>query len=217
MNKHALQLIGLTALAMILSGCAVKPRDNNAYKGTIPKSILVLPPTNESPDVRASESVYSQVTKPLAESGYYVYPVAVVSETFKSNGMAEPSDIQAINLAKIRDVFGPDAVLYLNVREYGTQYRVIASESRVTVDGKLLDAKDGKLLWTGTATASSSEQSSSGGGLVALLIQTAVKQIINTATNQSHRIAPITAYRLLGAQSPQGLPYGPRSPQYSQK
>ena len=187
MNKHALQLIGLTALAMILSGCAVKPRDNNAYKGNIPKSILILPPTNESPDVRASESVYSQVTKPLAESGYYVYPVAVVSETFKSNGMAEPSDIQAINLAKIRDVFGPDAVLYLNVREYGTQYRVIASESRVTVDG------------------------------VALLIQTAVEQIINTATNQSHRIAPITAYRLLGAQSPKGLPYGPRSPQYSQK
>ncbi len=217
MKKNVIQVVSLVALSLILSGCAVKPRDNTAFKEGIPKSILVLPPANESPDVRASESVYSQVTKPLAESGYYVFPVAVVSETFKSNGLAEPSDIQAVNLAKISEVFGPDAVLYLNVREYGTKYRIISSESRVTVDGKLLNAKNGKLLWSGTATASSSEQSSSGGGIVATLIQAAVKQIINSATNQSHKIASVTTHRLLNADSPNSIPHGPRSPRYEGK
>ncbi|MGW8629735.1 DUF799 domain-containing protein, partial [Streptomyces albidoflavus] len=199
MIEKFLRLFGLAVMGTVLSGCAVKPYDYTAFKGSNPRSILVLPPTNDSPDVRASESVYAQVTKPVAESGYYVFPVAVVSETFKSNGLIEPSDIQAVSLAKLNEVFGPDAVLYLSVREYGTKYQVILSDSRVTVDGRLLDAKTGQLLWQGSATASSSEQSGANGNIFALLIQAAVNQIVNTATNRSHIVAPLTTHRLLSA------------------
>ena len=65
--------------------------DYTAYKQSRPRSILVLPPLNESPEVAASHSMLSQVTMPLAEAGYYVLPVALVDETFKQNGMSTAS------------------------------------------------------------------------------------------------------------------------------
>ena len=61
-----------------------------------PTSILVLPPVNHSPDIKAGPSLQSQITYPLAESGYYVLPVAVTNETFQQNGVTEPADIQAL-------------------------------------------------------------------------------------------------------------------------
>lgn len=74
------------ALALLATGCSTgnkKSTDYSAFRESKPRSILVLPPKNQSPDVNASNSLLSVVTMPLAESGYYVFPVAVVSETFK--------------------------------------------------------------------------------------------------------------------------------------
>ena len=68
------------------------------------KSILVLPPINESPEEQASYSMVSQVTYPLAEAGYYVLPVSMVDETFRQNGMTTPHDIQQVSTAKLRDL-----------------------------------------------------------------------------------------------------------------
>ena len=66
-------------LTLLLSGCAPKKSyDYTAFRQSKPKSILVLLPKNESPDVKAGYGVLSQVTLPLAEAGYYVFPVAVV-------------------------------------------------------------------------------------------------------------------------------------------
>ena len=45
-----------------------------------PTSIVVLPPVNTSPDVKATYSMLAQVTHPLAEAGYYVLPVALVDD-----------------------------------------------------------------------------------------------------------------------------------------
>lgn len=51
---------------------------------------------------------------------------------------------------------------------------VISSETAVTAKAKLVDLRNGKTLWEGTAHASSAEQqSNSGGGLVGMLIVTA--------------------------------------------
>ncbi len=210
--------IASVVLASAAAGCAVQqPYDYTAFKESNPHSILVLPPANASPDVLASDSVFSQVTRPLAESGYYVFPVAVVSETFKANGITAPDETHLVNLSKINEIFGPDAVLYLTVTDYGTSYQVIQSDSRVTVQAKLIDAKTGKQLWEGSATASSTEQSSSSSHPLVLLLQVAITQIIETATNRSHSIAQISNHRLLHASKPNGLLYGPRSELYWKK
>lgn len=211
------RLFGLcTFLAVFtLVGCA-KPSqtDYSAFKESKPKSILVLLPQNQSPDVDASHGLLSQVTYPLAESGYYVFPVAVVEETFKQNGMTQPGDINAVNIAKLRQIFGADAVLYLTVTQYGTSYQIVASDTRVTASGKLVDLRTGKLLWSGSATASSTESDSSGGSLVGMLVQAVVNQVANSLVDKSHDIAGVNSIRLLSAGQPGGILYGPRSPKY---
>ncbi|MCG8708531.1 DUF799 domain-containing protein [Brenneria sp. 4F2] len=215
------RLFGLCALlgALVLTGCAKPvPYDYTAFKQSRPKSILVLPPVNHSPDVKAGYSVVSQVTYPLAESGYYVLPVALVDETFKQNGLTTAEDVQAVSITKLHQIFGADAALYLDVKEYGTTYMVINSDTRVTATARLVDLRTGTLLWIGSATASSAEQqSNSGGSIIGILVQAAITQIASTMTDKGHDIAGITSGRLLAAGQPRGMLYGPRSLQYGKE
>ncbi|MEO4049321.1 DUF799 domain-containing protein [Pseudomonas sp. CAU 1711] len=217
MTGRMLRLAGaLLALAMA-SGCApIKTVDYSAFKQASPRSILVLPPLNESPDVKATYSLLSHVTYPLAEAGYYVLPVALVDETFRQNGLTAPGDIHQLPPAKLREIFGADAALYVTVKEYGTRYMLISSATIVTASATLVDLKTGTSLWTGTASASSEEgNNNSGGGLVGMLVTAAVKQILSsTMDDAGYPIAGIASQRLLAPGKPAGLLHGPRSPLY---
>jgi hypothetical protein len=207
------------ALALLATGCSTgnkKSTDYSAFRESKPRSILVLPPKNQSPDVNASNSLLSVVTMPLAESGYYVFPVAVVSETFKQNGVTNPDDISSVPLKKLHDTFGADAVMYISITDYGTSYQVVNSDTRVTATARLVDSRTGKELWTGGATASSNEgQKNSGGGLIGILLTAAITQIAHTSTDKAHDIAEVTGARMFSAGSNGGLLYGPRSPNYN--
>ncbi|MEQ7918019.1 DUF799 domain-containing protein [Xanthomonas sp. WHRI 1810A] len=217
MSARYLKLSACLLAATVLGGC-VAPKasvDYSAFKESKPRSILVMPPVNESPDVKATYSLYSQVTFPLAEAGYYVLPVGLVDETFRQNGLTNATDIQETSPAKLREIFGADSALYIKVTQYGTTYMVISSQTLVTATARLVDLRTGTTLWTGTAGASSDEGgNNSGGGLIGMLITAAVKQIINSSTDAAHPIAGIASARLLSAGHPAGLLYGPRSPKY---
>src|SRR5574343_1422113 len=117
---HALRLAALAVAALLLGGCAThKPYDYTAFKEARPASILVLPPLNSSPDIAATYSMMSQTTAPLAESGYYVFPVTLVDATFEQNGISTQADIHAVSVSNLREIFGADAALYSNAKQYG--------------------------------------------------------------------------------------------------
>lgn len=208
----------LLLAALCLTSCATRhgqPYDYTTYRQRMPRSILVLPPLNKSPDVNATYSLLTHATMPLAEAGYYVFPVGLVDETFKQNGFTSAVDIQTIAPAKLREIFGADAVLSIIVTEYGVSYRVVDSVVTVSADAKLVDLETGNLLWQGSATASSAEeQNNSGGGLTGALVVAVINQIINNVTDSSHRIAGRTSDRLLSTGISNGILYGPRSPRF---
>lgn len=214
--KNFLKMLVLVAGTAVITGCATKtPFDYSAFKESRPRSILVLPPLNTTTEVTATSSVLSYVTRPLAEAGYYVMPVTLVAEAFKENGMTQPSDMHGTSPEKLRQIFGADAALYINIAKYGTTFMVINSESVVTAQAKLVDLKTGKQLWTGSATASSEEgKNQQQGGLAGLLISAIVKQVMATTMDQSHRVAGVTTARLLSAGTTNGVLYGPRSPNF---
>ena len=217
MSKLTIGAILLSLLA--LAGCATpQSYDYSAFRESKPRSILVLPPQNHTTDIKATNGLYAQVTMPLAESGYYVYPVAVVNETFRQNGVQQPAEIQALPAKKLQQIFGADAALYIDIKQYGTTYLVVSSDTRVTASAKLVDLRTGKLLWEGQATASSQEQEGSGGGgLVGMLVEAVVSQIANSIADKSYDIAGITSNRLLSAGTPNGILYGHRSPNYAKQ
>ena len=107
-------LASCAAASLLLAGCAApQPYDYTALRQSKPQSILVMPPLNQTPEVTAQAGVLSRATLPLAESGYYVLPVAVTEETFRQNGIISAQDAQELPVAKLREIFGADAALYI--------------------------------------------------------------------------------------------------------
>jgi hypothetical protein len=221
MMQRIAKLAACLAPLVLAVGCAgtkPAPYDYTAFKAAKPRSILVLPPVNNSPEVNAGNSVYAQVTYPLAEAGYYVLPVALVNETFKQNGMTTSADIHALPTAKLQEIFGADAGMYITITKYGASYTVVDSVVVVAAEAKLVDLKTGTVLWTGSASAANNEGGNNNtGGLVGALVAAAVKQIINSTTDQSHPVAGVASSRLLSAGLSNGILYGPRSENYQKQ
>lgn len=215
MSRKYLAILALLG-SVALGGCANNQAhyDYAAFRKAQPKSIIILPPTNQSPDVKASGSVLATATFPVAEDGYYVFPVALVSQMFKENGLASPDEIQQLPIAKLHEIFGADAALYINIKDYGASYQIVASNVQVTLNAKLIDLRSGDLLWQGSASASNQEGRNNQDGLVGMLITALIEQIANNLGDPGYRVGAIANQRLLVANPNTGLLYGPHSPQY---
>lgn len=215
MSLRVLQIAAGCLAALLLAGCASRPSyDYSAFERNRPKSIVILPPVNDSTAVNAHYSVLSHMTLPLAESGYYVLPVTLVDETFRQNGLSNPADIAAVPTQKLHEIFGADAALYVHVKQYGTTYQVIASVTTVTAEARLVDLRTGELLWDGKGTASDNGGQGDAGGIVGMLVMALVNQIMASTMDRDHDVAAIASVNLLTAGRPGGMLYGPRSPNY---
>jgi hypothetical protein len=201
--------LGVIAGLLVLTGCATsKPYDYTNYNAHPPRSIVVLPPLNESTDIRGTYGYLSMVTRPLAEMGYYVFPVVEVDELMKENGLPTAGEMNQVPLNKIGEIIGADAVLYIVISQYGSKYEVISSVTTVSAHAKLVDVKTGLTLWEGSTTI---QQGSGGGNIIADLITAAVVQGINSETDPAHDIASTANYQLFTPKG-RGLLYGPYHP-----
>lgn len=216
--KKLLSVTSIVAAALV-TGCASTPApkaDYSAYRQHMPKSILVLPPVNDSPDIKASHSVLAGVTVPIAEAGYYVFPVALVEQTFKENGLSNPAEIHQVPTQKLQEIFGADAALYINVTEYGSKYQVLQSTTTVAANAKLIDLKTGTPLWQGTQRLNVVDSNDHGAGLIGLLVNAAITQISNNLSDKAYPVASLVSSQMLSptANPATGLLHGARSPQY---
>lgn len=208
-------LLGILVIALF-AGCATPSAfDYSAYRRAKPKSILVLPPANNTPDVLATPGMLAQMTFPLAESGYYVFPVAVVNETFRRNGLTDPVSMHMVPAARLQQIFGADAALYVTVKRYGSVYAVFSSNVVVEASAELIDLQSGNVIWSGSAMAAADEGNPGGQQSVAVvLVKALVSQVMNNLTDVSFKVAGAASQRLLTAGRPNGLLFGPRHPEY---
>jgi hypothetical protein len=109
----------------------------------------------------------------------------------KENGLPSANEMHQASIKEIREIINPDAILYLNLEDYGTKRVLLTSETRVTVSGKLVSVKTGHVLWEGRATGDNSSSSKSG-GLAGMLINSVVNQAVNSSLYYAHDIASIT-------------------------
>lgn len=203
--KSPLVFLALFAVALF-SGCAtVKPKDYTAFRQAKPLTILVLPPVNQTNEVLAPYSLLTTTTRPIAEMGYYVYPVVVVDNYFKENGVTVPNEMHQVPLAKLREVFGADAVMYLTVEKYGSKYEVLSANTYVFASAKLVDCRSGTVLWEGSVKTESAGQSG--------ILEALVTQVMNKLVDQAHMVAAMASYQLFLPPG-QGLLKGPHHPEY---
>ncbi len=207
---------GLACLTLLaVAGCGpTKPKDYSAYnlyRAKLPASILVLPPTNQSVEVNASYSYLSTISAPLAEAGYYVFPVAVVDAYMKENGLPTPADMHAVPLDKLGEVFDADAVLYVDIEAYGQEYNLVSSDAVVRAQVSLVDIASGATLWQGRINAVDRSSSGSSDDLLVDLIGAAVAQAIGTTSDAAHGVAAKANRRMIFDRD-EGLLLGPYHP-----
>jgi hypothetical protein len=208
-------LLTLVPLALLSACATIQPYDYSAYREHMPRSILVLPPLNESVDVNASYVWLSTITMPVAERGYYVFPVAVVDAFMKDNGLPGPDEMHSVSPQKLREVFGADAVLYVVIEDWGQKYAVLSSNTVVRARARLVDTATGTEIWQGRADFTEGSGGGGGGGvegILAMVISAAIEQIVDTTSDATHGVARQASIQMVYDERAGFLP-GPRSPQ----
>jgi hypothetical protein len=154
----------------------------------------------------------STITRPLAERGYYVFPVAVIDALMKENGVPSPEEMAQVPLNKIQEVINPDVVLYMTVVEWGTKYQVLDSVTVVHVRGRLVNTDTGIVLWEGEHTVKKSS-SSGQNNIIGMLAAAVINQVVTSFSDPSRGVASTTNAQLFCSQH-DGLLLGPRHSQF---
>lgn len=188
MNNNITKIV--VVAIFLLSGCAsVEPYNYGALKQAEPRSILVLPPMNSSVEVNAPYSYLSTISQPLAEKGYYVFPVSVIDTFLKENGLPTPAEMNGIALDKIDEIIGADAVLYVDIQDWGQKFQVFSSVTVAKGQVKLVSVKTGEVLWDAIIQAEYNPNNNSGGGIVGALVGAVVSQIVGEVSDNTPLVA----------------------------
>jgi hypothetical protein len=169
----------LLAIGIIVIGCAPKATTKGEefplmYEET-PLTILILPPMNESTAAEAKQYYATTVQEVLSYWGYYIYPYEITSDILKMEGIYDAELLRSIPLAKFREYFGADAVLFTTIKLWNLKYMVLASNLTVSIDAELKSTKTDQTLWkyNGTVVVDLSG-GNMGGGLAGLIVKAVV-------------------------------------------
>jgi hypothetical protein len=202
----------LVIAALLLTGCVQQVTKGEKYPlmyTETPKSILVLPPMNESTSAQAKPYYATTIQEVLSFWGYYVYPYEVTADILKIEGLYDTELLKDIPLAKFREYFGADAVLFTTIKKWDLTYVVIASSLTVSIDAELKSTQTDQQLWkyNGTVVVDLSG-GNTGGGLIGL----AVKAVAAAVSSAMADYVPYARQANVRAFS--SLPFGPYHPQY---
>lgn len=203
-------LIAMAAL-VLATGCAVQPpvaRDMSAFTAAAPRSILVVPTINKSLDVDAPNYVLATLPTPLAEKGYYVFPVNTTKMVLEQEGFYEGEKIHQQPTQSLARLFGADAVLYVTINRWDAQFALITTTVTVDFDYRLV-SKDGVEIWKDQKKMVYQPQNNnSGASPMAALIAAAVSAAM---TRAAPNYMPLTkqANQQVFTMGPGAIPDGP--------
>jgi len=198
--KHFVLIVTLAA------GCqsAPPPADWANFYDHQPMSILVLPVINETTAAEAPTAFSSTITHPLVERGYYVFPIQPTLEILQANGIYDGGQLANVDPSTFHEVLGADAVLYVTLHSWDTNYAVIASSVEVSMTYELVDARSGEMIWHDDEARVVSSSAGSSGSPLADLITAAVSAAVTAASTD---YVPLARQANAGALSI--LPPGP--------
>ena len=158
-------------------------------------------------DVTAPDYFLSTVSIPVAELGYYVFPVNLIKRTLEDDGLSDANLVHAASTTKLCELFGADAALYIVIERWDAQYLLLTTTVTIELTYILKSGVTGDVLWEDTQTKTYSPQTQSGHPIVMLasmLINAAVAKAAPNYMPLAHQANAI-AFQYPGA----GFPYGP--------
>ena len=203
----------LALATVLLTGCVAQPvkLDMSAFYAAAPRSILVVPAINKSLDVDAPNYVLTTLPLPLAEKGYYVFPVNTTKYILEQEGMYDADRVHKEPPEVLAKLFGADAVLYVTINRWDAQYALIVATVTVDFDYRLV-SKDGTEIWKEHKTMRYSPQNNNNSGSpLAVLIGAVISAAL---TRVAPDYMPLTrqANQQVFVLGPNAIPDGPYKP-----
>lgn len=201
------------AVAILISGCATRrpPQDMTAFNAAAPRSILVVPVVNKSLDVDAPNYLLATLAVPLAERGYYVFPVNTTKIVLEQEGLYEGDAIHAQPAADLAKLFGADAVLYVTINRWDAQYVLLSTIVTVDFSYRIVH-KDGNTIWKSNQRMQYQPQQANTGNPIANLIAAAVTAALARAKPNYMPLAR-QANGIVFVTGPDAIPRGPYGPE----
>jgi hypothetical protein len=203
------------AAAVLATGCVAPPakRDMSAFTAAAPRSILVVPAVNRSLDVDAPNYVLTTLPVPLAEKGYYVFPVNTAKFVLEQEGFYEGEKIHQQPPEALAKLFGADAVLYVTINRWDAQFALITTTVTVDFDYRLV-SKDGVEIWKENKQLRwqpDNNNNNSGGSPMAALLSAVISAAVARA---APNYMPLTrqANQQVFVLGPSAIPDGPYRP-----
>ena len=194
---------------VLLLACApVAGRDYSKLVAANPRSILVVPVVNKSVEIDAPDYFLSTLPVPLAERGYYVFPVNLVKRVLEDDGLSDASMVHGADPMRLCSMFGADAVLYATIEQWTAKYLLLSTITTVEFSYRLVDGKTGAQLWDCHQTMN--YDPSAGQSLLVAAILAAVQKAKPDYLPLARR-ANLEALQYPGP----GLPAGPYRPEHS--
>lgn len=209
MNRIFLSIL----LMLLIAGCATtKVKDYEKFNAAKPRSILIVPVVNRSVEVTAPDYFLSTITVPLAERGYYVFPVNLVKRMLEDDGLSDSGLVHNASVEKLTNLFGADAVLYVTINQWDAQYMVISTQVNVDLSYVIKDGKTGDTIWEHNEKMVYAPQQNSGGHPLAQLISAVVNAAIAKAVPNYVPLARQANNQAFTYPGP-GIPPGPYAQQ----
>lgn len=86
-----------------------------------PLTLLVMPPINNTTNVEAKEYLFTSISRPIVECGYYVIPPMLSMEVMKAESAYDAELFYGGDQAIFRRIFGADAVIYTEILTWAKQ------------------------------------------------------------------------------------------------
>ena len=150
-----------------------------------PVTLLVMPPINNSANVDAKELLYTSISRPLAEAGYYVIPPSLAMDILKQESAYDAELFIDQPLQKFRDYFGADAVVFSVIDSWAKQGLGINTKIRYIIKSTLTnDVLFDRSCDLYLDLSVNSGKSSSEKGLLGVLVELTVGALNTALTDQ---------------------------------
>ena len=98
-----------------------------------PVTLLVMPPINNSANVEAKDLLYTSISRPLVEAGYYVFSPLLAMDILKAESAYDAENFFDASLTAFNDYFGADAVVFSVIDKWAKKGMGIQANIRYVI------------------------------------------------------------------------------------
>ena len=172
-----------------------------------PVTLLVMPPINNSANVEAKDLLYTSISRPLVEAGYYVISPLLAMDVLKAESAYDAEMFFDSSLSTFQDYFGVDAVVFSVIDTWTKKGLGIETKIRYVIKS----AHTNETLFDRSCDLYLDLSVNSGSnGLLGALVDLAVSAINTAATDHIIEARKVNYYIL------RDIPRGKYSPEYMQ-